>query len=144
MNKLLVIETVLLPELKKLYDIDKPLHVATTTAIEHFIKRFEKKPEWTQLVKFFSLNNNWKQTGTFVMINGHDDQMLFNTLEPAPYNSLHTVLSLVHYDRQMLLRFRDTFEPVVLDVIRRQNLQIKSSSSSKYFYYNMENQFKIE
>lgn len=144
MNKLLAIEEALLPDLKKLYDVHKPLHVATSVAIEHYIKRFEKKPEWTKLVKFFSLNDNWKQTGTFVMVNGHDDHILFNTLEPAPYNSLNTILDLVPYDRSMLLRFRNVFSPVVLDIIRRHNLEITSSVSYKNFYYYLENQLKVE
>lgn len=146
MNNLVTIEEESLYELKKLYEVDKPLHVATTVAIGHFIKRFEKKPRWKEMVQFMSLDDNWRQTGTFVMVNGHDDVILFNTLEPAPYESLHKTLDLLHYDKPMSPEFfREIFRPIVLDVIRKKDLEITIIDVGyRNFYFNMETARKIE
>lgn len=124
-----------LPNLKKLYEVERPLHVITTVAIGHFIERFKKKPEWTEKVTFWSLNDNWKVTGTFVMINTNDDHILFNTLEPSPYESLHKTLELINYDKAMVfICFRDVFRPIVLDIIRVRNLEIIFDSGTRNFY----------
>lgn len=124
-----------LPNLKKLYEAERPLHVVTTVAIGHFIERFKKKPEWSEIVTFWSLDDEWKQTGTFVMINTNDDHILFNTSEPSPYVSLHKTLQLINYDKPMVfICFRDIFRPTVLDVIRVRNLEISFDSGTRNLY----------
>lgn len=118
--------------LKKLYEVDRPLHVVTTIAIGHFIQRFAKKPKWQHIVKFWCLNDNWKETGTFVMINSNDGHILFDTLEPNPHENLRRTLELVNYDKPMVfICFRDIFRPVVLGVIRVQNLEITFDSGTR-------------
>ncbi len=145
MDKLIVIERGRLPELKKLYDVHKPLHVATTVLIDHFIKRFDQKPEWTKTAKFFTLNDDdCKRTGTFVMVNGHDNCILFNTLELAPYKSLHKVLGSLNFEKPYDFFVRDDFATVMWDVIRKQNLQITFSVNVKNFYYKSNNTMEIE
>lgn len=135
MDALTIIRQEDLLDLKNLYEADKPLHVVTTVAIGHFIERFKKKPEWTNIVKFWSLNDSWKETGTFVMINANDDHILFDTLEPAPHKSLHSILDLIDYVKPMVfICFRDIFRPVVLDVIRVQNLEITFDSGTRTVY----------
>jgi hypothetical protein len=124
-----------LPNLKKLYEIDNALHAVTTVAIAHFIDRFNKKPEWAKIVTFLSLNDNWRKTGTFVMINEHDSHILLNTLESAPYATLHRTLQLINYVKPMVfICFRDLFRPVVLDVIRVRNLEITFDSGTRFLY----------
>lgn len=125
MDDLTLIQKEDLVYLKKLYEVDRPLHVVTTVAIGHFIARFAKKPEWTNIVKFWTLNDTWKETGTFAMINSNDGHILFNTLEPHPHESLRKTVELIDYDKPMVfICFRDIFRPVLLDVIRVQNLEI--------------------
>ncbi|KAG4068589.1 hypothetical protein HA402_004930 [Bradysia odoriphaga] len=132
MDSLNIIGTEDLVYLKRLYDVDKPFHVVTTVAIGHFIQRFETKPEWTNIVKFWTLNDEWKKTGTFVMINSNDGHILFDTLEPNPYENLRKTLNLINYDKPMVfICFRDIFRPLVLDVIRVQNLEITFDSGTR-------------
>lgn len=121
--------------LKQLYEVKKPLHVVTTVAIGHFIKRFTDKPEWTNTVKFWSIENNWKETGTFVMINSNFGHIYFDTLEPFPHESLHKTLQLINYDKaQIFVCFRDIFRPIVLDVVRVQNLNIVFDTGARAIY----------
>lgn len=135
MNRLSVILKENLLILKKFYEIEKPLHVTTTVALNHFIERFRKRPEWSQLVTFLSYNDSWKKNGTFAMINRNDDHIFFNTLEESPYESLHRTLELINYDKPMVfICFRDLFRPVVLDVIRVQNLELTFDSGAKSMY----------
>lgn len=122
--------------LKQLYEIEKPLHVVTTVAVGHFIERFRTKSEWTKIVTFWSLNDNWKRTGTFAMINTNDDHILFNTLEPAPYESLREVLKRLNYRKPMVfISFRDIFRSVVFDVISEKKLEILFDRSTRNLYY---------
>lgn len=132
--------SIILPEdltiLKNLYERDKPLHLVTTTAIGQCIDQLKKKPEWTKKVKFFSLNDNWRLTGTFAMVYTDDDQILFNTLEPAPYESLRETLEYMTYDKPMVfICFRDIFRPIVFDVIRIRHLEVAFDSGTKVFSY---------
>lgn len=140
MNNLVVIESGDLPELKQLYDVQKPLHATTTVLIDHFIKRFNKKPEWTKIVKFFSLNYDWKTTGSFVMINDRDDQIMFNTLEPAPFPSLHKIFELLHFDKPFELFADEIFETLLFDVIRKHDLEIVFNRKMKATLNEIDNE----
>lgn len=135
MNRLSVILKENLPNLRKLYEVERPLHVATTVALHHFIERFRKKPEWSESVTFWSFNDSWKKTGTFAMINRNDDHIFFNTLEAPPYKSLQRTLEVINYEKPMVfICFRDIFRPMVLDVIRVQNLEITFDNGTKTMY----------
>lgn len=135
MGGLSIILKEFLPNLRKLYEIDHPLHAVTTIAIRHFIERFKKKPEWEEKVKFWSLNGDWNKTGTFAMVNTNDNHILINTLEPWPYESLRKTLYLLNYDQPMVfVGFRDIFRPVVLDAARVQNLEITFDTGTKNIY----------
>lgn len=128
-----------LPSLKKLYEVDHPLHAITTIAIHHFIERFKKKPEWEEKVKFWSLNDNWEKTGTFAMVNTNDNHILINTLESWPYESLRKTLDLLNYDQPMVfVGFRDIFRPVVFDAVRVQNLEITFDTGTKNIFKEYE------
>jgi len=128
-----------LPDLRKLYEVDQQLHVMTTNVIGHFTQRFQKRPEWTKIVTFWSLNDNWRQTGTFVIINSHDDHIVFNTLELSPYSSLRKSLDLLNYSKPMaFLWFREIFRPTVLEVIHLQNLEITNERALKHTYMEYE------
>lgn len=145
MDGLSIIDINDLPNLRKLYEIVKPLHAVTTVAIGHFMERFRMKPEWTKIVTFWSLNGNWKETGTFVMINAYDDHILFNTLEPAPYESLRKVLELINYEKPMVfISFREIFRSVVLAVISEKNLEILFDRSTRNIFYDCRPDFNLE
>lgn len=134
MSGLSVILKESLPNLIKLYEANKPLHAITTVAIGHFIERFNKKPEWEKKVTFLSLNN-WKETGTFAMVNTNENLIFFNTFEPWPHESLRRTLNLLNYDKPVVfVCFRDVFRSVVLDVIRVQNLEITFDSGTKNMF----------
>lgn len=138
MDGLTIIAEKDLPNLKTLYEIEKPLHAVTTVAIGHFIRRFIQKPEWREIVKFWSLNGNWKETGTFAMVNHMDDHILFNTLEQPPYDSLRRLLTLIEYKKPMVfISFREIFHSVVLHVISEKNLSILFDRSTRYLYYDV-------
>jgi len=124
-----------LPKLKRLYEVEKPLHVVTTVAISHFMERFNKKPEWEKKVTFCSSDDNWEKTGTFAMVNTNDNHIFFNTFEPWPHDSLRKTLELLNYDRPMVfVCFRDKFRQLLFDMIRTQNLDITFDSGSKTIY----------
>lgn len=121
--------------LKRIYKIDWPLHVVSYCAIDHFINRFEKQPEWEDKVKVWSLNEDWRENGTFAMVNDNDQNILFNTLEPPPYSTLRRTLELLNYEGQkVFICFRDLFRPLVLDVIRVQNLEATFDSSTRCMF----------
>lgn len=90
-----------------------------------------------------SLSSTWKHTGTFVMINTHDDHIYFNTLEPAPHAPLRKILKLINYNRPMVfISFRDKFRSVVSDVISENHLEITFTRNMYYKYPDVN--FKIE
>lgn len=135
MSSLQKITKLQLVELRDLYRAEWPLHVATFSAIVHFMERFEKHPEWEEKVKFWTLNDEWKQSGTFAMVNENDNHILFNTLEPWPYSSLQRTLELLDYDEpKVFISFRDIFRQIVHNVIRVQNLEIRFDSSTRCKY----------
>lgn len=146
MNGLLPISVEHLPTLRQLFEAQNPLQLVTTTAIGHFIERFKKKPEWSKIVTFWSVNDKWKETGTFAMINTHDDHIFFNTLEPFPYESLRKTLELIDYSRPMVfISFRDIFRPIVFEVIRTRNLHITFDSGARNLYMEQpETDIKVE
>lgn len=132
MSSLIRITKESLPELRRIYKVDWPLHVVSYCAIDHFINRFENKPEWEEKVKIWTLNEDWKQTGTFAMVNENDQNILFNTLEPAPYPTLMRTLELLDYTEQKaFICFRDLFRPLVFDVMRVQNLEVTFDSGTR-------------
>lgn len=136
-----------LPYLRGLYEVERPLHIITVVAISHFIEHFENKPEWDEKIDFWTSSECWKQTGTFAMANKNDQHILFNTLEPWPYQSLHRTLELLNYDHKVVfICFRDIFRPVVLDVIRVRNLQITFDSGTRSLSKPpaVKNSYKIE
>lgn len=101
--------------------------------IVHFIDRFEKKPEWEDKVKFWTLSDEWKQGGSFALVNENDRHIMFNT--PWPYTSLQRILELLDYDEEkVFVSFRDIFRPTVFNVIRVQNLQVTFDSSTRCVY----------
>lgn len=126
----------LLPQLKQIYRINWPLHAVAYVAIDHFINRFEKKPEWEGKVKFWALEgDDWQQSGTFVMVNENDQHVLFDTLEPSPYKTLHKTLQLLDYNEEkVFVCFRDILRPLVLDVIRIRNLEITFDNGTRCMY----------
>lgn len=67
------------------------MHSVTTVAIAHFIDRFKKK-RMGEICDI--LDNNWKETGTFAMVNANDDHIYFNSLESWPFKSLHTTSAI--------------------------------------------------
>lgn len=145
MGSLAIILKNSLPNLKKLYEVDKPLHAVTTLAIRHFIERFDRKPEWEEKVKFLSLNDDWRKTGTFAMVNNNDNHIFFNTLEPWPYKSLRKTLDLLNYDQPIVfIGFRDIFRPVVFDVIRVQYLEMTFDTGTKNVYKENQEVFNIK
>lgn len=125
-----------LPILKNLYEVDWPLHSVSYAAIEHFIDRFDKKPDWEKKVKFLTLNNDWQQSGTFLIVNENDQNIMFNTLEAPPHNSLRRALELLNYDQEMaFVCFRDIFRPLIFDILRVRNLETTFDSSTRCVYF---------
>jgi hypothetical protein len=112
-----------------------PLHVVSVGAIEHFIRRFKKQPEWHEKVNFFSLNESWKKTGTFVMVNTNDQHVLFDTLEPTPFKTLRKTFEVLNFDdEKVFVSFRDIFRPLVYDVIRVHNLEVTFDNGTRLIY----------
>jgi hypothetical protein len=58
-----------LSELKEYCKVDWPLHIITYNTIKNFINRFDKFPEWKEIVSFWSLNGGWRSHASFVIIN---------------------------------------------------------------------------
>lgn len=135
MNSLQKIAKEDLPQLRDIFKADWPLQVVSYALIEHFIDRFEKKPEWEEKVKFLSLGDSWKKTGTFAVVNENDLNITFNTLEPAPYPILSRTLELLDYNQEMaFVSFRDVFRSVVFDVLRVHNLEATFDSGTRLIY----------
>lgn len=139
MNGLLRISKKFLPHLRDIYKTEWPLHAVSYAAIDHFIRRFEKHAQWEEKVKFWTLNNDWRITGTFAMVNDNDQHILFNTLESYPYPTLRRTLELLDYEQEkVFICFNDIFRPVVLDVMRVNNLESTFDSGSRITYWPRE------
>jgi hypothetical protein len=121
-----------LETLKNLYRVDWPVHVVSYTAIDHFIHRFNQQPEWEEKVKFWTLGDDWKRHGTFVMENVSDGHILINTTQAYPYESLSETLNMLSYDDERVFAcFHDKFRPLVQDLIRVKNLEETFDSGAK-------------
>lgn len=130
-------------ELKGLYKIDWPLHITTCSTIQNFLDRFRRYPEWIKRVSFFSINEEWKQFGTFVMIN--ENRIFFNTLESFPFKNLRKTLLLFNFEEKLqLVNIRDALRPVVADLIRIHHLEVISDIGTKCFLMSKENLKQIE
>lgn len=133
MNSLLRITKQNLPQLGRIYrHHDWPLHIPSLTAIEHFIDRFEKLPQWEKKVKFVTFNDTWKQNGTFAMVNENSDHILFDTLEPWPFATLQKTLERLDIaDNKVFVGFRDIFRPLLDDILRIHNLEKTFDTGTK-------------
>lgn len=135
MSELIRIQKDQLPQLRNLYRADWPSCVTSYAVIDHFIDRFNKHPNWEGKVKFWTLSDKWKASGTFAMINENDNYIMFDTIESWPFPTLQRTLELLNYDRETaFISFREIFRPLVLDVIRVQNLEATFDSSTRLLY----------
>lgn len=132
MNKLAILTKLDLHHLKSLYKFKWPFHASSADLVEHFINRFDKQPKWEEKVKFWTLNDTWRETGTFAMVNENDQHIFFNTLETYPYETLKRTLELLKMEQEMVfIAFRDIFRPMIHDVIRVQNLEKTFDSATR-------------
>lgn len=139
MAHLLKIDKPDLHHLKSLYQRDWPLHASSYAIVDHFIDRFDKQPEWEEKVKFWTLNDSWKATGTFAMVNDNDQHIFFNTLEDPPYGSMSRTLELLNMEEEkVFIAFRDIFRPMIHDVIRVQNLEKTFDTGTRLVYRSKE------
>lgn len=122
-----------LRQLKELYKIEWPLHIATHNLLKNFASRFEKDPKWKEKVSFWSLDGNWRDHGSFVMT--FDFFICFNTLESAPYTEITKTLMLLNYRQFMkFIDVREIFRPLVSDVIKKLNFEIVSDIPNKCYF----------
>lgn len=137
MEALQIIPVDQLNELKGLYKIDWPLHISTCSTIQLFIDRFEKHLEWVEKVSFFSIDDDWKRFGTFVMIN--EGRIFFNTLESFPFHNLRETLQRVDVNERLsFVNIRDALRPVILDFVRCNHLEVVSDIGTKCFLMTKE------
>lgn len=132
METLITIPESQLPKLKDLYKVDWPLHITTHSTIELFIERFVKHPEWKAKVRFLSFRDDWRTTGSFVMI--IENRIFFNTLESFPFNSVKKALVLTDFeDKMMFVNIRDALRPVILDIVKIHHLKVVSDIGTTCF-----------
>lgn len=140
MKGLVRIATKNLEVLKGVCKIDWPLHVVSYSAIDHFINRFRQHPSWEENVKFWTLNDEWRQSGTFVMENAIFGHILFNTFQSWPHQSLRKLLESLNYEHEkVFVCFNDEFRSVVNDIVRVKNLEVTFDSGAKLIYLPKEN-----
>lgn len=66
MSKLVEIPCEHLPALKEKFAVDWPKHIVAFGLIDNFIKRFSERPESRGTAKFYSLDGDWENDGTFI------------------------------------------------------------------------------
>lgn len=122
-----------LSELKELYRVDWPLHVGSYNLLKVYAKRFTENPKWEEKVKFWTLNDNWRQHGSFVMTFGF--MINLNSLEPSPFHEIKKILLLLEYKK--FTRFydmREVFTPVVREVMKERGLTIYGEAPMRFFF----------
>lgn len=121
-----------LPDLRDIYKIDWPLHIATHSTLQVFIDRFAKFPEWIKKVQFLSLNDVWRSSGAFIMV--HENRVFFNTLEAFPFSCLRKLLLILDLGETVtFVNIRDSLRSVLFDTIRIQHFEVISDIGSKSF-----------
>lgn len=56
------------PILRDLFKVQWPLHAYAFTTLHIFIDRINKFPDSRDVIKVYSLNGDWKQNGTFIIV----------------------------------------------------------------------------
>lgn len=126
-----------LRQLKELYKVEWPLHIATYNLLKNFADRFERDPKWKGNVSFWSLDGNWHEHGSFVMT--FDFLICFNTLESAPYTGISKALMLLNYRKFMqFIDIREIFRPIIFDVIKKLDLKIVTDIRNRCYFASKE------
>lgn len=122
-------------KLKDSYRVNWPLHLAAYSTIDIFARRFVEHPEWRQRVFFYGVQGEPESFKTVIMIHS-GDKVLFDTLEPFPYDKLRRALIVIELSNKFtFIDVRDCLRPLLLDVIRIRKLKICHENSSRNYVF---------
>ncbi|XP_055550857.1 uncharacterized protein LOC129733217 isoform X2 [Wyeomyia smithii] len=120
------------PELRDLYRDNWPCNLVAYHTVDNFIRWHRKDPSIKNLT-FYSLNNNWRTDGTYVIVDRY--QLFVYTLAPSSSDVVERALHLLDWNRgfkvsSLLARHRNA----VINVIEAKGLR-KEYDSCTYLYH---------
>lgn len=114
-----------------------PRHALTCSAFKNYAIQSEKYPEYKQNLELYTLNEDWKNDGLFLMKNGRS--YYFDSLEQDPCDRVKKVLLDIDYSSEVVFRaVRDKLKPMLSDVLWYKNLDIIDRAGTTTYFLTKE------
>ncbi|XP_037040518.1 uncharacterized protein LOC119077407 [Bradysia coprophila] len=118
-----------LQSLRSLYGNKGPKYIPTIALLDHFIDRFVNHPEWTDQVKFSTINERTLNDGTFMMAYATVDGpiIVFNSLEPKSIKNLAELLNTLNYSKENFYTFwtiTEEFKILIENLVKAHDLEV--------------------
>ncbi|XP_053673040.1 uncharacterized protein LOC128723336 [Anopheles nili] len=117
-------------QLRDLYKEDWPRHEIAYNNVHNYIRWIEREPQISATLIVCSLNDSWRENGTYIIID-HTDVFMY-TLDPTG-ETLRRMLLLLDWHHSYLMNMC-LYRAIVLEVYRLHRLDIAFDSADVIYY----------